>query len=62
MLQRALGSGWAVLFLGYWLLSGMAGLSVDAWRGLVAVGLLMSALMIWHRQLRHLSCCHHAWR
>ncbi|KDV96499.1 hypothetical protein AB00_0100 [Raoultella ornithinolytica 2-156-04_S1_C1] len=32
---------------------GGAGLSVDAWRGLIAVGLLMTALMIWHRRLRH---------
>ncbi|EUC85274.1 PF07256 family protein [Klebsiella oxytoca KA-2] len=32
---------------------GFADLSVDAWRGLVTLGMLMSAMMIWHRQLRH---------
>ncbi len=34
---------------------GYAGVSADVWRVLVAVGMLMSAAMIWHRQLRHLS-------
>lgn len=54
MLQRALGSGWAVLLPGILVAAlGGAGLSVDAWRGLVTVGLLMTALMIWHRRLRH---------
>lgn len=54
MLQRALGSGWAVLLPGILVaVLGGAGLSVDAWRGLIAVGLLMTALMIWHRRLRH---------
>lgn len=32
---------------------GFADLSVDARRGLVTLGMLMSAVMIWHRQLRH---------
>lgn len=54
MLQRALGSGWAVLLPGILVaVLGGAGLSVDVWRGLIAVGLLMTALMIWHRRLRH---------
>lgn len=54
MLQRALGSGWAVLLPGILVaVLGGAGLSVDTWRGLIAVGLLMTALMIWHRRLRH---------
>ena len=54
MLQRALGSGWAVLLPGILVaVLGGACLSVDAWRGLIAVGLLMTALMIWHRRLRH---------
>lgn len=54
MLQRALGSGWAVLLPGILVaVLGGAGLSVDACRGLIAVGLLMTALMIWHRRLRH---------
>lgn len=54
MLQRTLGSGWGVLLPGVLIaVLGFADLSVDAWRGLVTVGLLMSALMIWHRRLRH---------
>ncbi|MDR2216986.1 MAG: DUF1435 domain-containing protein [Yokenella regensburgei] len=54
MLQRALGSGWGILFPGVLLLGlGLIGLSADAWRAMVAVGLLLSATMIWHRQLRH---------
>ena len=54
MLQRTLGSGWGVLIPGVVLAAlGFADLSVDAWRGLVTLGMLMSAMMIWHRQLRH---------
>jgi len=54
MLQRTLGSGWGVLLPGAVIAAlGFADLSLDAWRGLVTLGLLMSAVMIWHRQLRH---------
>ncbi|HFD2829767.1 TPA: DUF1435 domain-containing protein [Klebsiella quasipneumoniae subsp. similipneumoniae] len=54
MLQRALGSGWAVVVPGALIVAlGYAGVSADVWRTLVAVGMLMSAVMIWHRQLRH---------
>lgn len=54
MLQRALGSGWGVLIPGVLLAGlGFAGLSVDTWRSLIALGLLLSCVMIWHRQLRH---------
>ena len=54
MLQRALGSGWGVLLPGVLIAAlGFADLSLDAWRGLVAIGLLLSAAMIWHNQLRH---------
>ncbi|TDN59497.1 DUF1435 family protein [Scandinavium goeteborgense] len=54
MLQRALGSVWGVLIPGV-LLGGLGfvGLSVDTWRSLIALGLLLSCVMIWHRQLRH---------
>lgn len=54
MLQRTLGSGWGVLIPGVTLaiLSTM-GLSADVWRGVIVVGLLLSCVMIWHRQLRH---------
>ena len=54
MLQRTLGSGWGVVLPGVLIAAlGFADLSVDAWRALVARGMLMSAMMIWHRQLRH---------
>ena len=54
MLQRTLGSGWGMLIPGLLIAAlGFADLSVDVWRGLVTLGMLMSALMIWHRQLRH---------
>lgn len=54
MLQRALGSGWGVLIPGVLLAGlGFAGLSIDTWRSLIALGLLLSCVMIWHRQLRH---------
>ena len=54
MLQRTLGSGWGVLIPGVLIaVLGFADLSVDAWRGLLTLGMLMSAVMIWHRQLRH---------
>ena len=54
MLQRTLGSGWGVLLPGAVIAAlGFADLSLDAWRGLVTLGLLMSAVMIWHRQLGH---------
>lgn len=54
MLQRALGSGWGVIVPGVLIVAlGYAGVSADVWRTLVAVGMLMSAAMIWHRRLRH---------
>lgn len=54
MLQRALGSGWGVLIPGSVLaLLGFAGLSVETWKGLIVLGLLLTCVMIWHRQLRH---------
>lgn len=54
MLQRALGSGWGVLIPGGVLaLLGLAGLSVETWKGLIVLGLLLSCIMIWHRQWRH---------
>lgn len=54
MLQRTLGSGWGVLIPGVLLAGlGFVGLSVDTWRSLIVLGLLLSGVMIWHRQLRH---------
>jgi hypothetical protein len=54
VLQKTLGSGWGVLIPGVLLAAlGFADLSVGTWRGLAILGMLVSALMIWHRQLRH---------
>ncbi|MBX9000970.1 DUF1435 family protein [Klebsiella aerogenes] len=54
MLQRALGSGWGILLPGVLVMAlGMIGLPVEAWRVMIVLGLLLSAAMIWHRQLRH---------
>ncbi len=54
MLQRALESGWGVLIPGV-AVAGLtfADLSVDAWRGLIVLGLLLTSVMIWHKRLRH---------
>lgn len=54
MLQKTLGSGWGVVLPGMImaLLSTME-LSADVWRGVIVCGLLLSSVMIWHRQLRH---------
>lgn len=54
MLQRALGSGWGVLIPGV-IIAGLAfaGLSINAWRGLIVMGLLLTSAMIWHKRLRH---------
>lgn len=54
MLMRTLGSGWGVLISGMAIFAlGLIGLSMDAWRGIIAVGMLVSCVMIWHRQWRH---------
>ena len=54
MLMRTLGSGWGVLISGGAIFAlGPLGLSMDAWRGLVTVGMLLTCVMIWHRQWRH---------
>jgi len=54
MLQRTLGSGWAVLIPGF-IMAGLAfaDLSINAWRGLIVLGLLLTSGMIWHKRLRH---------
>lgn len=54
MLQRALGSGWGILIPGV-IIAGLtfANLSVDAWRGVIVLGLLLTSVMIWHKRLRH---------
>ena len=54
MLQRALGSGWGILLPGS-IIVGLAfvGLSLDAWRILIVLGLVLTPAMLYHRRLRH---------
>lgn len=54
MLQRTLGSGWAIL-LSALIVAAMAfaGLSVSAWRTVIVVGLLLTPAMLYHKRLRH---------
>ncbi|EDT6886823.1 DUF1435 domain-containing protein [Salmonella enterica subsp. enterica] len=54
MLQRTLGSGWGVLIPGF-IIIGLAftGLSAHVLKLLMVSGLLLSVLMLYHKQLRH---------
>lgn len=54
MLQRALGSGWAILLSGV-IVAVMAfvDLSVGAWRSVIVIGLLLTSAMLYHKRLRH---------
>ncbi len=54
MLQRMLGSGWGV-FLSGLLIAGLAyaDLSPDQWRIVILVGLVLTPVMLYHKQLRH---------
>ena len=54
MLSRALGRGWGVLLPGV-VIAGLAltDLSLDVWKVIIAVGMLVTSVMIWHKQLRH---------
>jgi Protein of unknown function (DUF1435). len=61
MLQRTLGSGWGVLLPGL-LIAGLmyADLSSDQWRIVILMGLVLTPMMLYHKQLRHyilLSSC-----
>ncbi|EGJ3290168.1 DUF1435 domain-containing protein [Salmonella enterica] len=53
MLQRTLGSGWGVLLPVIIVGLAFIGLSADALKLLIVSGLLLSALMLYHKQLRH---------
>lgn len=54
MLRRALGSGWGILLpVGIITVLAFAGLSLDAWRILIVLGLVLTPAMLYHRQLRH---------
>ncbi|MDA8477687.1 DUF1435 domain-containing protein [Citrobacter sp. Awk 4] len=54
MLQRALGSGWGMLLPGM-VITGLAftDLSLAAWKAMIVSGLLLTSLMLYHKQLRH---------
>lgn len=54
MLQRALGSGWGIL-LPVMMITGLAftDLSLAAWKAMIVSGLLLTSLMLYHKQLRH---------
>ncbi len=53
-MQKALGSGWGIIFPGMFV-SGLVllGLPYDAWRVVLVLALLSTALMIYHKRLRH---------
>ncbi|BCU57128.1 hypothetical protein ENKO_37220 [Enterobacter kobei] len=54
MLQRALGSGWGLLLAGL-IVTGLAyaDLSLNTWRILIVLGLVLTPVMLYHKQLRH---------
>ena len=54
MLQRRLESGWSIMvaILAVAFLT-LLELNVEQWRRLVAVGLLMTTIMLYHKRLRH---------
>ena len=54
MLQRALGSGWAILIPGIVVaVMAFADLPLDAWRTVIVIGLLLTPAMLYHKRLRH---------
>lgn len=63
MLQRTLGSGWGVLLPGL-LIAGLmyADLSPDQWRIVILMGLVLTPVMLYHKQCGITFCCHRAWR
>lgn len=54
MLQRTLGSGWAIVLSGF-IVAAMtfADLSLSAWRVVILIGLLLTPAMLYHKRLRH---------
>jgi hypothetical protein len=54
MLQRALGSGWGIVVPGVIVAVLMlADLSVNVWRMVIFLGLLLTPVMLYHKRLRH---------
>ncbi|MFX0567469.1 DUF1435 domain-containing protein [Kosakonia cowanii] len=54
MLQRALGSRWGIVFPGMIVaVLVLADLSVNSWRAVILLGLLLTPVMLYHKRLRH---------
>ncbi len=54
MLQRVLGSGWGIVLPGIIVVVlALVDLSIDAWRMVILLGLLLTPAMLYHKQLRH---------
>ena len=54
MLQRTLGSGWGVLLPGLFIAGrNQRDLSPDQWRIVILMGLVLTSVMLYHKQLRH---------
>ncbi|QJT79023.1 DUF1435 domain-containing protein [Kosakonia sp. MUSA4] len=54
MLQRVLGSGWGIVLPGMIVaVLALADLSIDAWRMVILLGLLLTPAMLYHKRLRH---------
>ncbi|WP_039057588.1 DUF1435 domain-containing protein [Enterobacter sp. Bisph1] len=54
MLRRALESGWGIVVPGIIVaVLSLADLSVDAWRGVIVLGLLLTPVMLYHKRWRH---------
>lgn len=54
MLQRALGSRWGIVLPGIIVAAlVLADLSINAWRVVIVLGLLLTPAMLYHKRLRH---------
>ncbi|MBS1205556.1 MAG: hypothetical protein H6R25_2455 [Proteobacteria bacterium] len=54
MLQRALGSGWGIVLPGMIVaVLALADVSINAWRMVILLGLLLTPVMLYHKRLRH---------
>mgnify|MGYP002181855757 CR=1 FL=1 len=54
MLQRTLGSRWALLLPGIVVaVMAFADLPLNAWRAVIVIGLLLTPAMLYHKRLRH---------
>lgn len=54
MLQRALGSGWGIVLPGIIVaVLSLADLSVNGWRAVIVLGLVLTPAMLYHKRLRH---------